>query len=182
VLIIVTRFLINEICGCSKKTLILNLLWNLLKTIPTANWKVLTHIQRLNMCGMNSHFPECHRWLTPSPPTLVTCWPYVMGGCRPGFEERLPPRGSPPPPHTYARRHTNFSFIMGAIGCLQKVEPGHGELNACWLDSHAASKSRPACCLKHLPHKPRGNDQIERIPRATLVSGSREPKVVNTCR
>jgi hypothetical protein len=27
-----------------KKTLILNLRWNLLKTIPTASWEVLTHV------------------------------------------------------------------------------------------------------------------------------------------
>jgi hypothetical protein len=47
------------------------------------------------------------------------------------------------------------------------------------LDSWAASKLWPARTLKHPPHRPWGYLQIERFPRATLISGSHEPKAVD---
>jgi hypothetical protein len=81
----------------------------------------------------------------------------------------------------YPEHRHLLPVTMNAISCLQKIEPGPKEPNLCRLDSRAASKSRLAGCLKHPSHRPHGNARIERIPRATLLSGSREPKVINAC-
>jgi hypothetical protein len=71
---------------------------------------------------------------------------------------------------------------IGTIGSLQAVEPGPGEPRGRWLDSWVASKLWPARTLKHPPHRPWGYLRIERIPRATLVSGAREPNAVTPAR
>jgi hypothetical protein len=69
-------------------------------------------------------------------------------------------------------------FSRGAFGRLWAVGPGPREPRGRWLDSWAASKMWPARTLKHPLHRPWGYLRIERFHRATLVTGSREPKAV----
>jgi hypothetical protein len=124
-----------------------------LRKNPAGLRKARRHVSKNKlMVSVHKHLPE----------TSTSCFARTVSLCR---KESMHNLG-------WAGR------CLGHDWFLAKSQIRPWEPTTCWLDAMSHCYSRPACCDP--PLRLWGNYRIDHIPRATLFSGSRESKVVNT--